>query len=213
MKNFPCEYLFVTNDGDCFFKAYATKKKETTINAHTLASLPVIFDKGATVNTIFKLVEKNPQIKPILYYADEFLKEAEKEPTANDVYGKIRFTWEAIEMQKNYFHVSYPKLEVDGVDENGEAFGIEFLGVNNIKNLELIFKNDLHIIDADGKEMIVHSHPTLFQVIYGLFWEISFFGNPEARDIESNKIKEALEDVKAGKYTTTDDLFNELKSK
>ena len=212
MKNFPCEYLFVDKSGDCFFKGYTARKKKTEINAHTLASLPVIFDTGCTVNTIFKLVEKNQQLKPILYYADEFLAESKKESEIADVNGKLRFMWDMIETEKDYFHVNYPKLEVDGIDENDEPFGIEFLGAQDIKNLELTFDNNLHVVDEKGNEVVtLHMHPTLFQVIYGLFWELSFFGNPKSRDKKAKEIKQALNDVKNGKYFTVDNLTEDLK--
>ena len=197
MKNFPSEYLFITKDGDSFFKRYSEKKKEVEITPYTLASTPVIFDKGATVETIFKLIEKNPCVKTVLYYPDEFLAESKEESKAKDINGKLRFQWDYIETDLDYFHVNYPKMEVDGIDENGEAFGIEFLTAADIKHLELTFDNTLHIINEKGKEVVtLHTHPTLFQIIYGLFWEMSFFGNPEQRDAEGKVLLETISKIK-----------------
>ena len=119
-ENFPLEYLYVDVNGDTYYKRYSEKKEKCNVNPYTLASTPVIFAPHSTVQTIFELVKKNEQIKPILFYADEFLKEAEKEPEAKDVKGKLRFYWYGVEFDKDYFEVAPVKMEVDGIDENGE---------------------------------------------------------------------------------------------
>ena len=197
MKNFPTEYFLIEKDGTSYFKAHSTKKVKREIDPYTLASTPVIFENGCTVNTIFKLVENNPHIKPILYYVDEFIEESKKDVTCKDISDmKLRFSWDYIETDKEYIHINYPKMYVDAVDNEGNSFGIEFLASNNLKNLELTFDIALHVLDSEGKEVInVDTYPTLLQVIYGLFWELSFFGSPLDRDKKSQEILDEINKI------------------
>jgi len=196
-KDFPMEYVYVDINGDMYYKRYSEKKEKCNINPYTLASTPVVFAKGSTVQTIFNLVKKNEQIKPILFYADEFLAEAEQKSEAKDVNGKLRFYWYGLEFNKEYFETAPIKMEVDGIDEKGEIFGIDFLGANDIKNLELTFDCEAPFYDEKGNLIKkVHVHPTLMHVIYGLFWELSFFGNPEDRKKRGAEILENLTKIK-----------------
>ena len=197
-ENFPLEYLYVDVNGDTSYKRYSEKTDKCNVNPYTLASTPVIFAPHSTVQTIFELVKKNEQIKPILFYVDEFLKEAEKEPEAKDVKGKLRFYWYGVEFDKDYFEVAPVKMEVEGIDENGETFGIDFLGANDIKDLELTFDCEAPFYDEKGNLMEKrHAHPTLMHVVYGLFWELSFFGNPEDRKTKGAEILKVAAEAKS----------------
>ena len=89
-------------------------------------------------------------------------------------------------------------MEVDGIDENGETFGIEFLGANDIKDLELTFDCEAPFYDEKGNLMEKrHAHPTLMHVVYGLFWELSFFGNPEDRKTKGAEILKVAAEAKS----------------
>lgn len=199
MKNFPSEYLYVDEEGNTFYKRYSEKKEETKVNSYTLASTPVVFSDKATVRTLFRLVEKNVCLKPFLFFFDEFNAELNK-PKQHDIKGVIRFQWNEINLSEEYFNVAYPKMEIDGLDENNEPFGIEFLGVNEIADLPLLFNNDLVIMQDDNTILkSIYTHPTLFQVLYGLFWEFSFFGDPEQRDEHAEEIFNRVKELKESK--------------
>lgn len=196
MKNFPSEYLYVDEEGNTFYKRYSEKKEESKVNSYTLASTPVVFSDKATVRTLFKLVEKNVCLKPFLFFFDEFNAELNK-PKQHGVKGVIRFQWNEINLSEEYFNVAYPKMEIDGLDENDEPFGIEFLSVNEIADLPLLFNNDLVIMQDDNTILkSIYTHPTLFQVLYGLFWEFSFFGDPEQRDKHAEEIFNEVKELK-----------------
>jgi hypothetical protein len=162
-----------------------------------LASIPVIISKDATINTIFKLVEKEPVLQSICFYAKEFIAESKKESTVtnlDDCY--INFYWDSLELNQKYFNLAYPKVEVEGIDKNGQAFSIEFLKACDIKNLKLRFSPALTICNENYEKVHeVELYPTLFHIVYGLFWEMSFFGDPATRNEEEKKIKEILSNV------------------
>ena len=192
MKNFPSEYLLVDENGDTFYKQYEEKKEACNINPYTLASTPVVFSEKVTVRSLFKLVNKNEYLKPFLFYFNEFENELDN-PQEQDVKGSIRFTWSEIDFGEDYFNISFPKMEVDGIDENGEIFGIEFLPCNEIADLPLLFDNNMVILDENKQEIKkIYTHPTLFQVLYGLFWELSFFGDPNTRDKKGKELLDQL---------------------
>ena len=192
MKNFPSEYLFVDENANTFYKRYEEKKEICNINPYTLASTPVVFSNKATIRTLFELVNKNEYLKPFLFHFNDFFNELDNKKEQN-VNGSIRFSWSEIDLSENYFNVSFPKMEVDGVDENDDIFGIDFLPCNEIADLPLLFDNNMIVLDQNGKEIKkIYTHPTLFQVLYGLFWELSFYGDPHTRD---EKGKELLNEL------------------
>jgi hypothetical protein len=43
---------------------------------------------------------------------------------------------------------------------------------------------------------------TLIELLYWVFWELSFLGSPEKRDKEKNELKRRVEDLKSGKLKT-----------
>ena len=198
MRNFPYEYLYVNKDGDCFYKRYSERKVECNINPYTIGSTPVIFDKNATVESLFKLVEKNPMIKVILPYADDFIKESKTEKKVNNVNGNLNFYWYGEDVDLKYFNIAYPKMEVEGIDENNEAFGIDFLSTSDIKDLKLTFDCNVVIYKDNKPIKTIYTHPTLFHVLYGLFWELSFYGKPEDRDAKSKELLQSINEMKKG---------------
>lgn len=197
MHNFPSEYLYVDVEGNLFHKRYSERKTKCSLTPFMLASIPVIISKDATINTIFKLVEKEPALQSICFYAKEFIAESKKESTITTLDDcHINFYWDSLELNQKYFNVAYPKVEVEGIDKNGQAFSIEFLKACDIKNLKMSFSPALTICNENYEKVHeVELYPTLFHIVYGLFWEMSFFGDPATRDEEGKKIRELLSNV------------------
>lgn len=196
MKKLPSEYLFVAKDGKTYYKAYQKHKKEIELNGYILASIPVVFDKEATTEVLFKIIEDNPHLKDSMFYFDDFNKEFNQE--SEDTYeGKLNFYWWGIEVEDKVIDTMIPKMEVDMIDETGERYSIEFLSVNKLKNLKINVDPTFNIYDKENKPVYtLISYPTLFHILYGFFWEISFFGNPEDRENKSNELQESLKDIK-----------------
>lgn len=199
MKDFPLEYIYVDKDGKIYQKRPCEKKIITDINPYTLASIPVIFNEDVTVQTLYDIVEKYDFLAGITFYAKEFLAESKKPAEAKDVDGYLRFYWMPMDVNDNFHIVAYPKMEVDGVNTQGEAYGIEFLGANDIKHLKIRVDPKKVIVDENNNKYdVIKSqdvYPTLFHVIYGLFWEMSFFGDPKRRDEEGEKIRQSVDEV------------------
>lgn len=189
MKKLPSEYFYIDKDGNTFYKRYKEKKVSRGIDQYTLASTPVVFGKDVTINTIYDLVRKNVILRSICFYAKEFLRES----LAHSKYktkGNIVFCWEDLDINETYPMTNYPKMEVYGQSDEGESFGIEFLGANDIKDLGIIIDTKQKVVDGVTTLNTVDLYPTLFQVVYGLFWELSFFGDPKSRKKEAKNIFE-----------------------
>lgn len=198
MRNFPYDYLFVDSDGRLYRKEPYTKKHEVALNAYNYASIPVIFSKDATVGTLIKIVENNPYLKPFLQYADEYIEEShkiDKEPLDNKN-SALCFTWWPLEKNEKYY-TDYPKMEVEGYDlDTKQMFGIDFLSTNKIINFKINIDPEYKVLDENENLIFsVTRFPTLFHILYGLFWELSFFGKPEDRDRESMNLKNILNEI------------------
>lgn len=191
----PGEYLYVDKEGKSWFKRYGEKKQPRDIDPYTLASTPVLFSKEATVRSIFNLVKNNKLLQCLCFYTKEFLEESEDKPEF-DLKGTLHFSYWSHEKDDNCININYPKLEVYGKDEKGELFGIEFLNSKELMNLSLSFDLTQKIVNEAGITLYqIDLWPTVFQVVYGLFWELSFFGNPKDREEESKKLKEIIKSL------------------
>lgn len=83
MQKMPYQYLYVAADGELYFKEYRKKKENTLANAYMLNSIPVIFAKDATTETLFKIVEKIPNWKSFVKGIKNFLQNFIKRQTRN----------------------------------------------------------------------------------------------------------------------------------
>lgn len=195
MRSFPYEYLYIDEDGNCWYKTYMNKKEKCDINPYTLAGIPVIFNKNITLYTLIKLIKENNILHSFCFYPDEFYNEICKKPTEK-IEGNICFYW------SNFYHdekntiSSSPKMEVDRVDLDNMRYGIELTSLNNLKNLTIKIDNTLKVTDnQDNVCNVIFVNPTLFEVIYGLSWEISFLGSPKIRNKKIKQIYSNMEDL------------------
>lgn len=188
MRNMPTEYLYVDKDGSLYLKKRCTKKYNTDINPYTLNGVAVVFNKECTVQTIFDLVEKNTILKSICFYAEEFIAESKEDLKVDPFDGKLEFYWFGNDIKYDDEFTSLPMMSVGLVSSKGENCSIEFSPVNSFKHLPISF-NYKRTIYKDFEEVATQIvYPTLFEVVYGLFWEISFHGDPKERDEKAEEL-------------------------
>jgi hypothetical protein len=173
------------------------KKKSCDINPYTLAGIPVILNNKLTLEKLINLVYNDKVLNKICFYSKDFYEECKKTPD-NEFFGKICFYWQTIyENDETTIKNSSPKMEVDMVDNNNLRYGIELVKLNNIKNCTLFIDNTIKINDKkDNLKNIIEVNPTLFEVVYGLYWELSFLGKPEDRDEKVQEIYDSVEELK-----------------
>lgn len=191
MRNFPAEYLYIDRDGNSWYKRFKQKKCACDVNEYLLGSEPVVLHPDLTIQNLLKLVSKNKAIKNICPFANEILEES-KNSTELNLEGQLCFYWQDLQITDNIPIINYPKMEVCRIDNN-EIKNLDFLGINNIMNLVIKVDNRLRIVDENYKFLYSMSiRPTLMQVVYGLFWELTFFGKPSERRSQLMQIKENL---------------------
>ena len=195
MRKFPCEYLYIDEYGKTWYKTYLCKKKRCDINPYTLAGIPVIFSNKLTLNTLINLVYHDKTLNKICFYSKEFYEECQK-TSSNPFNGNICFYWaDVYENDPEIIKNSSPKMEVDRIDNDGLRYGIELTNVKDIKDCIIKVDNSVKINNKnDIVKSIVQVNPTLFEVIYGLYWELSFLGKPEEREERVQEIYDGLEE-------------------
>lgn len=196
MQKMPYQYLYVAADGELYFKEYRKKKENTLVNAYMLNSIPVIFAKDSTTETLFKIVEKNPGLEIICQGYKELSSEFYKETNEELYKGKLDFYWYGIELEEGILEES-SKCEVNMISEEGITYGIEFSPVYKLKNLKINIDYKCEIREHLKTIKTFYKYPTLFNVLYGFFWETTFFGTPENREEEKEKMKVNLDNIKS----------------
>lgn len=78
------------------------------------------------------------------------------------------------------------------------VYGVDFTSTKKLKHLPLKINNkariSLHANQEDAQTIEMES-PTLGQIIHGIFWELSFFGGPSARDSKAKEFDLILENI------------------
>jgi hypothetical protein len=119
-----------------------------------------------------------------------------------------------IELEKCLeFHINHQgKLKLDeyfsvgGRGADGERWGIDFLGVNDIGHLPVRLNPNcrvisFNLIDSGStlKEVSVPTTFSLFEVISEIFWEISFNGSPKERKKRVEELLSAVKEIEDGR--------------
>lgn len=172
-------------------KAYLKKRKEEVeITSRLFQNLyePVSFHKDFTVKDLFTIVSKSPEILKILsrYDGSAFIKETLTRRSRNHVSksSKIEFYWFTDPFNNSLDGLDFPK--VHGVDGRGRTFGLDFLPGSEIKHCRIKINSDLNLdVSLENNTYRVNVGkmiPTVGQVIFGLIWELSYWGSATKRD-------------------------------
>ena len=112
-------------------------------------------------------------------------------------------------------------LKVPFVEENTnityDSQGLEFTAWNEIKNVVLEISKEGKFyegVDVPQSEKEVYAPMRLGEFLYGLFDELSFFGDPSHRDSQLSSLNKTIKDIKSGacKMILWEDVDKELKN-
>ena len=102
----------------------------------------------------------------------------------------------------------FPDGKVD--PEYRSAFAVEFSPVSELADFEIKMRNEFFIQDWDNKDYkeghkIMPYTPdiSLFELLYAIFWELSFVGSPEDRDEKIADIKSRKDEYDEAKANGT----------
>jgi len=199
--------------------AYQTKDVTDIINYHLFSNCSIAED--VTLKDIFMLVEEHKDLFSIIIpdcYIEEYLIES-KQSTDNKCDAKryyMGLSW-ANEDDKadskdgtgssfsSYISVSKLSKEED------IAYSLSFIPVNQLNDLPVIldksfivYKGHGYDIDFKDKESyklieLGKKEFTLSEIIYAIFYELSFYGNPKDRDGQGAELFEMAKEYEDSK--------------
>jgi len=168
-------------------------------------NVPFFFEKGATLRSLFKYM-----------WADRDLWSIHLGENAKDfiVEGLLPAeTPQKLDYLECYWCVTYDTFEgekelevpnfmwLHGFEEGDDnTYSISFLKTNEISNIPVIInskwtlthsylKDDKYVRDSILEDDVL---PNMFQVVYGIFYELGWYGAPEKRDEEGSRLNKAV---------------------
>ncbi|MFN0167274.1 MAG: hypothetical protein ACKV22_12665 [Bryobacteraceae bacterium] len=163
-------------------------------------------DADVTLGDIFRAVEQDPGLVRFLEQwswcnVEAFHSEARKPaPEASDLsYIEIAkyFEWDEHEAQEN-IHVS----GIGKPDEHGVThYGLDFSPVNQLVHLPVRLRPEMEIHKDHKKQGEAPCTFTLLDVLGEIYWEISFYGSPEDRELKSAELRGSVREVEEGRAT------------
>ena len=194
----------------------------------------VEFEDDITMRDFFLLVEKNLDVFGMIFgnWIDEYTNEAlHKEPklkektSPNDTLDYVRLQWKIRHDKKELNVPSMPEfdgfsiaVEDDKYYKKGEEihWGMDFTPVNSYIDKPLKLVNTVIIYDETTNEETQYFTDsfTLYQVVLGIVWEISFLGGPADRDEKNKELEEMMKRIESGEeeLIPMEDVFNRIKS-
>lgn len=147
------------------------------------------------------------ELEPIVgNWMNQFLIEAfepvpsEHIPSSTERLDQLELYYAASATNDTYHGLTYPSLHALGesfVDYDGtpldpntsrpEQFSISFTPINQLIHLPIHFRPTMyfeisHPMALSNQIALPSPATTILQVVYGIFWELSFYGPPEKRD-------------------------------
>jgi hypothetical protein len=94
-------------------------------------------------------------------------------------------------------------VDVSGIgepDEHGLThYGIDFTPVNQLVHLPVRLRPKMEIRKDNEKLGEASATFTLLDVLGEIYWEISFYGDPQSRDEQGAELREAAREVEEGR--------------
>lgn len=187
-------------------------------------------ESGVTLKDVFTYIDKNRELWQILFgnprsideFVDEVMSTTEEAKDEGD---------EGI----SYFYVSPGMIEkwdknesldtmnfcsFSGKAKEGDVnYSISFQTPGLYRNYELVVDPTLMFLDATDLQnnpvVLGKKYPSLFEIVYGVIWELTWYGNKTEREEKANEIKQASKDIDEGNYVAidADDFLNKVKEK
>src|SRR5574337_566406 len=219
--------LRIAKGGKLYEETWENKKQEAVDRTDELfVHLYNIcyIEEGVVLKDIMLLVKDWTDIlSPLLTASPDWLKEIVNEglnkPFKNegDKVEYLELSWEAeVRKYKGEPQTFEQWLSFNGIGKNTK-YAIDFSPVNTLSELPVKLKNTIKIEDARER---VYPQPVLIEaekvfklsdILYGIFWELSFLGSPTDRDAFSDRINQQIEDIKNGTAKTVS--WEEIKEK
>lgn len=154
----------------------------------------------------------------------KLLLEAQKETPEPPSFEHLELSWRAsIDSDGDFCKwssfngVGFPDEDMGYAKDELIPYGLDFMPICKIKHLPLKLRTDFKIYDEretlGNAPVLINTSQTftLYEVLFGVFNELSFYGDPEERDKELNNLMGIMKEIEDG----TADLisWDEVKAK
>lgn len=91
--------------------------------------------------------------------------------------------------------------DFSGQDEQGTLCAVEFYSVNKLGTFPVKIEKEFKLFDWDSQKLttIGMRSPRLIELFKAIFYELSFFGSPEAREVANLELEQAFDDIRNGR--------------
>ncbi len=149
------------------------------VSPHYLHEKKCVLEEGITLQNIFDYMVKNIAFWSITIgnWCEEIVTEGLLPPEQANIESEyLELYWSLnVEEEETYFPY---RMDFHG-KHNDTNLSLSFCSANDLALLPVKVNTKLKMYnDKDEEKDLGNLNPTLFQILYGIIWELSFFGNP-----------------------------------
>lgn len=157
-------------------------------------------EDDVTLRDIFELMNENIDFweQHIGGYCSVFVNEGLQEcddPFVDVKSVEVSWSAESIDDNLDAFNV----MDFHMVSDSNETLSMSFAPVNKFSHVPVVVDKRFRIYkDFEIAFDAGNLTPSLFQIIYSIFWELSFYGPPENREKEHASLLKTIDGIKNG---------------
>lgn len=202
--------IIVKKGGKLFKREYVDRKYEESelneIEYVTVLNDDCEIQEGVTLRDIFTILKKDMPFYRLLIgnWVNEIVEEGLSQNKSTMMlsldYLYLAWEWDMIIEETNYFnHHFFPALAAYGiVDDSGNkgACGVSMIPVYELIDLPIKLINNAELKKGPKSIKINECGFTLHHILYGIIWELSFYGPPEDRNTQREKLNKILAEIR-----------------
>lgn len=194
-----------------------------------------VLESSLTLKSIFELVRNvnNYSILSPLLTGGDWLEEIideglDKISTNKSSIQYINIGWRAV---LHDLHEGGTGLDFDvdiygSIDGDKEKYALDMSSTQNLMDCKVRLIEDIFITDEtkNGFNILKQTQAfpilltckkefTLFDILRGLFWELSFFGSPKERDAKKDELIESVKNIKVEECKSLDEVKQAIQEK
>lgn len=155
-------------------------------------------DENFTLKDLFILIDKHLDIlEPVVgnwirELSQEIAKPAECLPGEIDF---LNLYWD-IQTDDAFGTNGFEYPSFDGVSLDGQTYALDFANLDSLSHLPIRLQPDANVRGNDTVLVLKKVPFTLMDIIYGVVWELSFYGSPVQRGEKLEKLQQAADEFR-----------------
>lgn len=189
--------LLMTKGGKLYYNSVKNRQVfDVTSSPYMYLMENCGFEDGLTLTDVLKFVDMHVDFLEEILGSDTRAIVAESqlptEETSELEY--LELYWFIDASNSETTGLRFPSLH--GIGLNQEKYSVAMSQINNIANIPIKLSEKTELFRNDNVEILPNAQYGLLGILYGIIWELSFFGGPESRDRFIEEMKETLRNIK-----------------